>query len=422
MFNKRVFAVLKRELRERVLTKSFIISTLALPLLMGALFGFQFLMMSIEGDAGTKITIVTEIDQISDVLKEKFSKMEWVKNGDYSIEYDRIKKNQFEKYLEEKKDDILKGKITGVLYIPQNALKNKNIQFYSKNTKNLTVQGKISHVLNEVLIDFYFKDKNISSEDIMFARTRVGFNSFKVSKDKDVKKDGGGNLALSYVFSFLLYISLLMMGGWVMNSVIEEKTNRVSEVVLSSVNAKELMVGKIFGNSLTGLLQMAVWLSPILIVVWFKLPVLPVGLNISISLIQVSYFLINFFIGLLTFVGLYASVGAIFSTPQEAQSGVAPLMMLIIIPFFIAISIIKSPTNILAAVSSMLPFASIMVMPARAAVIDVPIWQFIVSFIVSIGTILALFPIAGKIYRIGILSTGKKPTLKELIKWIKLKS
>ncbi len=421
MFNKRVFAVLKRELRERIMTKSFIISTLALPVLMGVIFGLQFLMMSIEGDSGTKITIVTDIKKISSVIEEKFSQMKWVKNKDYSIVYETIEEGQFEKYIAEKKGFVLEGEITGILYVPQSAMKDKKIQFYSKNTRNLTIERKMTWVLNQVFIDFYFKDKNIAPEDIQFARANVNFSTFKVSKDQKAKKEGSGNLVLSYVFSFLLYMSLLMMGAWVLNSVIEEKTNRVSEVVLSSVNAKELMVGKIVGSSLTGLLQMIVWLSPILIVVWLKLPVLPAGLNVSISIIQITYFLINFFIGLLTFVGLYASVGAIFNTPQEAQSGAAPLMALIMIPFFIAISIINSPTNILAAIASMLPFASIIVMPARAAVIDVPIWQFIVSFVVSIGTILALFPIAGKIYRIGILSTGKKPTLKELIKWIKLK-
>ncbi|MCK4760766.1 MAG: ABC transporter permease [Candidatus Aminicenantes bacterium] len=402
------------------MTKSFIISTLALPLIMVLIFGFQYLMLSMEGDAGTKIFIASEIDGVTEGLREEFAQRSWVKNGDYTITYQTMSGVDFEKYLEQHKSDVLSGKVTGIMFVPAAVLQDKKISYYSKSTRNLNLEEKISRVINRVFIDNYFKDKNISSQDIRYARINVNFNTFKITKDEGIKKESGGNLALAYIFSFLLYISLLMMGGMVMNSVIEEKTNRVCEVILSSVSARELMTGKILGSALTGLLQMVVWLTPILVVIGFKLPVLPVGLVIQISTWQVLYFLLNFFIGLLTFVGLYATVGAIFNTPQEAQGAVAPLMMLIVIPFLITISLIKNPTNTLAEVASMIPFASIIVMPARMTLIDVPLWQFLLSFAINVGTILALFPFAGKIYRIGILRTGKKPQLKEVVKWLKM--
>ena len=419
MFNSRVFAVLKRELRERIMTKSFIISTLALPLLMVLLFGFQYLMVSMEGDAGASIFIACENDAVTKGLKQEFSKTSWVQSDDYTLTYRTMSGEEFETYFAEHKEDILNGKVTGILFVPGSAMKDKKVRFYSKSTKNLTMERKLSGVINLVFIDNYFADKEISQEDIRFARINVNFNTFKVTKGEGVKKESGGNLALAYVFAFLLYISLLMMGAWVMNSVIEEKTNRVCEVILSSLNATELMTGKIIGSALTGLLQMTVWLIPIVVVIGFDLPVLPTGFIVNLNSWQVLYFLLNYLIGLIIFLGLYASVGAIFNNAQEAQSGAMPLLMLIIIPFFITISMIKSPTNTLAEVSSLLPFASIIVMPARMTLVDVPLWQFILSFIVNIGTIAALFPFAGKIYRIGILRTGKKPKFKEVIKWIK---
>lgn len=419
MFNNRIFAILKRELRERVITKSFIISTLALPLIMVLMFGFQYLMLSMEGDKGTKLFIVSEIEDVTSGLKNEFSKRSWAKDGTYMINYGTMSAGEFETYLDEHKSDILSGKVTGILFLPASVMQDKRVRYYSKTTRNLGLEERIGRVINQVFIDNYFKDKDISRADILFARIGVNFNNFKVTKDEGIKKESGGNLALSYVFSFLLYLSLLIMGTWMMNSVIEEKTNRVCEVLLSSVNARELMTGKIIGTALTGLLQMAVWLTPIVVVIAFKLPVLPRGFVINLESWQVIYFLLNFFIGLLTFVGLFATVGAIFNSPQEAQSGVTPLMMLIVIPFLITISIIKNPNNTLAEVASLLPFASIIVMPARMTTTDVPLWQFILSFSVNIGTILAIFPFAGKIYRIGILRTGKKPKLKEVIKWLK---
>lgn len=419
MFNSRVLAVLKRELRERIMTKSFIISTLALPLIMVLLFGFQYLMLSMEGDTGASIFIACENDAVTKGLKEEFSKMSWVKNGDYTLTYRTMSGEEFETYFAEHKTDILSGKVTGILFVPGSAMKDKKVRFYSKSTKNLNMERKLSRVINLVFINNYFADKEISLEDIRFARINVNFNTFKVTKSEGVKKESGGNLALAYVFSFLLYMSILMMGAWVMNSVIEEKTNRVCEVILSSVNARELMTGKIFGSSFTGLLQMTVWILPIVVVIGFKLPVLPTGFIMNLDTWQVLYFLLNYFVGLVTFLGLYASVGAIFNNAQEAQSGATPLIMLLIIPFFITISMIKNPTNTLAAVTSLLPFSSIIVMPARMTLVDVPLWQLILSFLVNIGTIAALFPIAGKIYRVGILRTGKKPKFKEVIKWIK---
>jgi len=114
-------------------------------------------------------------------------------------------------------------------------------------------------------------------------------------------------------------------------------------------------------------------------------------------------------------------VGSIFETAQEAQSGMWPILMLIIFPFFIAMSMVKNPANPLAQIASMFPFASIIVMPARMTLMDVPMWQFFLSIVVSIATIFAIFPIAGKIFRVGILRTGKKPKWSEVIRWLKYK-
>jgi len=212
-----------------------------------------------------------------------------------------------------------------------------------------------------------------------------------------------------------------MMGTMLMQSVIEEKSNRIVEVLLSSVKSKELMTGKILGSAITGILQMAIWLSPIIIVALTGWITLPFELVFNLSAFQVCYFLINFFVGLIIFLGLFAAVASIFDNVQDTQSAMFPLIMLIMIPFFITFSMMKNPTNSLAKIASMFPFASVMVMPARMALIDVPVWQFLVSFSVNILTLILIFPIAGKIYRIGILKTGKKPTWAEVIKWLKYK-
>ena len=401
------------------MAKAFIISTLALPLIMVLIFGFQYLMLSMAGDSGTVLSVVSEIEAVTRGLKNEFSQRSWVKNGDYTLTYQTMSAGAYETYLEEHRKDILDGKITGILFLPASVMLDKKVMFYSKSTKNLTLEEKVGRVANQVFIDNYFGDKEVTAEDIGFARMNVDFNTFKVTKDQGIKKESGGNLALAFVLSFMLYMSLLMMGTGAMNTVLEEKASRVCEVILSSVSSRELMTGKIVGIALTGLLQMIFWLTPILVVIGLKLPVLPVGISVHFATWQALYFLLNFLIALLTFVGLFAAVGAIFNTAQEASAGVTPLMMLIIIPFFISMSIIRNPSNMLVEVASLLPFAATIVMPVRMTVVDVPLWQFALSFIVNISTILVLFPLAGKIYSMGILRTGKKPRLGEVIKWIR---
>ena len=117
MFNNRVFAVLKRELRERIMTKSFIISTLALPLIMVLIFGFQFLMLSMEGDKGTKLFLVSEVEEVTEELKRTFAKISWVKDDDFTFTYATMRENEFETYISEHKSDILEGRINGMVFV-----------------------------------------------------------------------------------------------------------------------------------------------------------------------------------------------------------------------------------------------------------------------------------------------------------------
>lgn len=421
MFNYRIIGILKRELQEKLLSKAFIIMTISIPLLMLVFIGLQTLIFSYDGDKNTKLELITESDSLTQSFKEEFEQLPFVKNNYYSFKYLTKSNTELKDYLEERKNDLIDEKLSGIIFISDSTLTSKKPAYYSKTPNNLTITQKLSGHINKVLVNNYFKDKDLSEMDLDFARNRVDFNGFKVSKDKDIEEEGYGGLVLSYLFTFLLYISLIMMGQMTMQSVMEEKNSRIVEVLLSSVSSKELMSGKILGASITGVAQMAVWLIPVILVSFTTIFALPSDFNVSISLGQVFYLLFNFFLGLVTFLGLFAMIGSIFENAQEAQSGMWPIMMLIIIPFFIAMSLVQNPANPIAMVASMFPFANIIVMPARMTIADIPVWQFVLSIIVSFITIIAIFPVAGKIFRVGILRTGKKPKWSEVVKWLKYK-
>ncbi len=420
MFNYRTMAVLKRELREKLLSKTFIIMTILLPVFMMIMVAIPAALSTFDSE-GVKVEVISFSDSLTAKLEESFAESKFVKDSTLALTFKTVPESSFDDYLASKEKDLVEEKLSGIIYLPEESLTNKNVSYYSKTPKNIRMIERLRSPINKVLVEEYFASKNIPAEELEFARKSVEVKSYKVSEDEAVKEEGFGGLILSYLFSFLLYISLLMMGSMVLQSVIQEKSNRIVEVLLSSVTSKELMIGKILGSAITGLIQMAIWITPIVLVAstsWFMLPK---EITIDITAMQVIYLLFNFFIGLLIYVGLFATIGSIFENPQDAQSGMWPIMLLIIIPFFISMSMIENPDNPVAGIASMFPFAAVIVMPVKMALVDVPLWQVIASTVVNIATFFAIFPIAGKIYRVGIMMTGKKPKWSEVVKWLKYK-
>jgi ABC-2 type transport system permease protein len=416
--NKRVLTVFYREIKEKLLSKSFIIMTLLIPIFMFGILAFQTFVMTFEGKEKVNIQILSSDDRVTSEISKIFSDPKFTEDK-YTFKSITISKDSVSKYIESKKNDILEEKLTGIIYLPDSVMFDKELKYYSKNPNNLKLFDKVRSKLNNVILAEYFKDKNLTKAQLDFALKNVNFNSYRVTKEQNIQKEGYGNTVVSFLFSFLLYFSLLMIGTQMMRSVIEEKTNRIVEVLLSSVSSLDLLTGKILGTAITGLIQMFIWLIPIFVVISTSIFVLPEDFILSISAGQLLGFLFNYFVGLVTFLGLFAAVGSIFDNDQDAQQGIWPLMMLIMIPFFIAMGLVSNPENALARVTSFIPFASIIVMPARSAIADVPGFQILIANIINIVTMGAVFVLAAKIYKTGLLFTGKKPKWGEVAKWLK---
>ncbi len=419
MFNYRILAVIKRELREKLMSKAFIFMTLLMPVIMFAIMGFQALMVLYQGDKGTNIVIATESQDLTDACKKVFSDLDFIKNGTWTVSYKTLSADKLKSYIDSKKKELLSNKLTGIIFIPKKAFEDKHVDYYARTPNKLAIYEKMNGPINNVLIDQYFSTKSLTKEELNFARMSVKFNNFKVSQDNKIVEQGVGNIILAYLFAFLLYLSLLMSGTMTMSSVLEEKTSKVVEVLLSSVNSRELMAGKIIGTSVTSLSQMVIWLLPLIILMTTSWITLPDKFQFDISLGYLVYFLINFFLGMLIFQGLFAMVGAIFNDTQEAQQGVFPVILLIMIPFFISFTMARNPDNQLAVIGSYLPFATIIVMPCRFTLVDMSFIHPLISCLINIATLAVIFPVAGKIYRVGILRAGTKPTWKEVIKWVR---
>lgn len=418
---EKTLAVIKRELREKMGTKAFIISTISIPLIFAIVIGIQTTVMTVSGDKNANIMIITNTEELRDDLRNEFvNEKSLIEKDGFVFSWKVVKSEEIVKCINELKTKVQNDKLNAILYISNSALKDKKIDFYSKNPNNLNMFQKLQSSINKVLLINYFKNKNISENDINYAKAKIDFTGYRVTLDNKIAKEGFGNQIAAFIFTFLLYMSLLMSGGYLLTSVVEEKNNRIVEIMLCSITPTELMIGKIIGSAITSLAQMAVWLSPVLVVSSNALIALPSDFILSISTFQLIYFFLNYFIGIVTFLGLYAMIGSMFDNPQDAQNGLWPVMMLIIIPFMIAISLASNPSSPLGLFGSMLPFASIIVMPARMAIVEIPSWHVVVALIVNILTLIAVFPLAGKIYKVGIMITGKKPSWKEVYGWLKM--
>ncbi|MSR35308.1 MAG: ABC transporter permease [Gemmatimonadetes bacterium] len=250
----------------------------------------------------------------------------------------------------------------------------------------------------------------------------------------DVPAGSGGGMddpafAAAYAGSFILYMVILIYAVSVMRSVLEEKTSRIVEVIVSSLRPWQLMLGKILGVGAVGLTQLAVWVLVALALGRFALPRLFAARPELAQLAAVRpllpgpgflfYFLIFFLGGFFIYSALYAAVGAMCNSDEEAQQAQFPLMLLIVVPVFALVGVIDAPNSTTSVVLSLIPFFSPFLMFARAAGGAAPGWQIALSVVLMALTVVAVAWLAGRIYRVGILMTGKRPTARELLRWLR---
>ena len=202
MFNYRTLAIIKRELKEKLLSKTFVIMTILLPVMM---FGFIFVqsyVMNYQGDTKDKIILVSFSNDVTSRLTKEMDK-KFENDSHLALEFKTMDGKSFEKYLKDNNPELLNDNISGIVYIPESALSNKKVKYYSKTPKNFSLLNKLKFPINKVLVEVYFIGKNIPYEELAFAREKVDIASFKISEDKAAEEEGFGNLALAYLFALI---------------------------------------------------------------------------------------------------------------------------------------------------------------------------------------------------------------------------
>lgn len=427
--------IVGREYLTRVKKKSFLVTTILVPLLIMAFYAI-IIFVAIKGgdskDSG-KLAIIDEAGLFQD---SAFAKAQ--QKG-----YELVKNENETSFVGKYKD---KGYL-GFLYIPKVNLDNPTgIVLHSQNSISLTKTLEINEMVNNAVEDKRLEALGIKPEDFKKLSADVSIQSTIDTKEGGKKTVAGISYAVSYLCGILIYLMMIIYGTQVMRGVTEEKTNRISEVVISSVKPFELMMGKIIGIGAVGLTQFAIWIVLFVLLQGIIPLLMPDILNqagaaandssSSIGVMKeitnglstlpmakiIGWFLFYFLGGYLTYASLFAAVGSVVSEDQqEAQQLVFPILMPIILGFVIMTNAVQNPDSNLALFGSLFPLTSPVVMMGRITY-DIPLWQLLLSAVLLIGTFILLTWLTAKIYRIGILMYGKKPSWKEMMKWVFRKS
>ncbi len=439
--------IIKREYLAKVRNKSFVIMTFLSPLLMVAMVVLIAYLAKVN-DAEKRIVAV--LNQ-SDYFSTDFQTTE-------SVSYIRF----FDMDLETAKDSTLKIGYTGLLYIP--AAENlemvtKETVFFTKDSPNSLFLKKIEWVFEDRLRESRLQGIGVSSKDFAKVDREFEINTSTFSGEQNLKHINEIKAGIGLAFGYLIMMFIIIYGGFVMRSVIEEKTSRIIEVIISSVRPFQLLMGKILGTSLAGVTQFTIWIFSaglLLLVAGIFIDVDLNTLNAGPDFIKkttgdasmpipslsetanlytqevfelpwfmlVSSFLVYFVLGYLIYSAIYAAIGAAVDNETDTQQFIfpiiLPLMLAIYVGFF---SVFNNPHGPIAVGFSLFPLTSPIVMlmrlPWGIGEGGVPIWQFVTSILLLLGTFIGIVWVAAKIYRVGILMYGKKPTYRELYKWLK---
>ena len=442
---KKFLAVVKREYFQRVRSKMFIAATLLGPLVM-SLFGVvPALIFSINTGDPVKVAVVDQTgklytriqNEIRDEVGEDdepqgqaVSPTELNENGgervqregelqqrSFELQEEPVSGRSIEQAKSELSEQVRKKQIDGYLVLPPGLLEGAAPEFYASNTGDLFTKRRLENGLSQAIREERLARANIDINVVRELSRPVKLQAFKIG-DRGEERDTGSGFVLVFAAGFVIYFTILMYGQVILGAVIEEKETRIAEILFSSVKPFPLMMGKLIGISLIALTQLAVWGLAFVGFVMFAAQ----GLSLEIpdvAPVVFVYFGLFFLLGYFIYATIYVLIGSMVTTAQEGGVLAMPVILLLMIGFYMAFPIIQRPDSSLAFWASMFPFFSPITMLVRIVTKTPPFWQIGLSLMIGFGTVILLTWLAARIYRIGMLMYGKRATIPEVLRWVR---
>ena len=421
---RKIWIIVKREYKDSVYKKSFIITTILMPVIMLSFVFVPALLTSLEVDETTKIIVVDYTDLIYDSLATKLATLKLTDGSDkYYIDRVVANVNEFEILKESLKQRITDEEIDGFIHIPPAVLDSGAFEYYARNVGNFELNREIRNLVNDIIVQHRITESGLEPELVNTLTRRIQLRTVKIKKGaEEAESSFIEEYFATFAFVLILYVTILIYGAAIMRGVLQEKTSRVVEIMLSTANSFQLMVGKIIGLGSVGLTQYLIWSLFGGLLLTYGAVLNPTASSLpDFSLGLFIYFILFFLLGYFLFATIYAAIGAMTNSDQEAQQLSMPVVLLIIVPILVFAFIVKNPDSTTAVVLSMIPFFSPILMFARINISSPSFIEIGSAILILILTILSLMYVAARIYRIGILMYGKRPNLPELMRWIRTK-
>lgn len=417
----KIAIVAKREYATRIRSKGFWISTVALPVLMGASLVIPSLMTS-KTRATQRLAIVDTTGRYAQPLVES---LEQEAENDQQIRFETeiVAPGSDPEALRAELDArVLDESIQAWVWIDEAGLADNAVEYHAASVTNFLTQESLERTLSHVVRRIRLEEQGYDAEVIGQLMRLVELETVRVTAEGGKAEGGLGGFALAIFLFMILYVTTLIYGNQVMLGVLEEKSSRVVEIMLSALTPLELMLGKLIGIGLIGLTQLAIWVAVLVAltapamtgVVAFlpeqeALPTVTVGIVLN--------FLGLFLLGYFLYATFYAMVGSAFNNPQEAQQLASLAVIFVVLPWMFFMPVLNDPDSTLALVTSLIPIFTPTLMMLRIAVKMPPAWQVALGYLLTAGLCLLMTWACARVYRVGILMYGKKPTLRELVRW-----
>lgn len=427
----KMLVIFKREFLERVRSKWFIVATVLGPVFLGLIMVLP-IALAARTKASERLSDVVVIDATGTDLGERVARS--LASTTPAAPAPRVRTTTAEELAREEDRatrEVIQNQALGYLVLDAGTVAGREVKYAGRNATALIDVESIERMVRQNVLGQRLEREGIDPERVM-ALTNVRIET-RTEKITDKGKEGASGMAsffFGYGIALLLYMMIAIYGQSIMRGVLEEKTTRVAEVVVSSVKPDTLLAGKILGAGMVAVTQVSAWLLMTFLIFQARGPLLRMfgasaeaGAAFKVPSVEpmVGVALLLFFVlGFILYAALFGAVGAMVSNQEDVQQAATPVMLLLIASLVFMQPILLNPSNTLAKVMSWMPFSAPLMMPLRMALIAIP-WYEIVGAILSVllGCWLAIW-VSARIYRVGLLMYGKRPTIRELGRWIRM--
>ncbi len=426
----KAWVVVKREFLESVRTKMFVLGTLFGPVVMIGFIVLPAYFMNVGGGGRSNIAIIDETgsglgEDVATALAQFTQAAQQDKSQtSYTTQVIVSTPGQLEQARQQLSKEIEAGTLDGYLLLPEGVLTGAHAVYEGTNASAQRQMRELHDAVQTSVRQVRLDKAGIPEQELAAALKPVTLEQRKFGGGG--AEGGAAQLAvgLGYFMAFAIYMGVILYGASVARGVMAEKRDRIVEVILSSIRARDFMIGKVIGIGGAGVLQMGIW-ALFAAIVLSRGPQIAAHFHVTIPTLPaippiVGFNFLFFFLGgFFLYAAMFAAVGALATNDAEIQQLQFPVMLPLIAGFFMVFAVIENPNTTLATVGTLIPFTSPMVAPMRSAVVTIPFGEWLASVVLMVVSVVVMVWLAAKIYRVGVLTTGKRPSMKELIRWLR---